>query len=353
MRFSTDIVVSAVNILTQRYTMPAVNKQTPNGQIARSLPNQRQPTSLLSQAISVADLNDDKIKLTVYGQNRVGKTTLACTFPKPLLLLSFEPNRTGGAQSIRKVPGVDLVRIKYKPEINPITKQEMHEGGVLYGSASALQLADELIGDTKYKTVVIDSATSFQDLFLQEILGITKLPEQLNFKSVSGDQYRERSERIKEGLRPFLNLNKHVVITAKEKDHNPPKEEKINPNTGKLSPDMRAKFLRGMQPESFFAADLGGAAVSWLHDACDYIGRLYLDKEVIVHEGQTRMLNGKPQKTPDTYEETGRIVHRLRTMYHPNYAAGFRASTPSAVPECIDEPTYEKIRTVVDGMEKK
>lgn len=346
MLFSTDIVVSAVSILTQRIIMPQINRQTPNGQITRQVNPVNRTGSLLSQAIDVSQMNDDKIKLVVYGQNRTGKTTMACTFPKPLLLLSFEPNRTGGAQSVSKIPGVKVLRFKYRKEPDDLP-------GTMYGTESAIQIAAELVTDANYKTVVIDSCTSFQDLYLQEILKLDRLPEQLNFKSVSGDQYRERSERIKEGLRPFLNLNKHVVITAKEKDHNPPKEEKINPNTGKVQPDMRAKFLRGMQPESFFAADLGGAAVSWLHDACDYIGRLYLDKEIIVHKGSSRTVNGKEVQTPDTYEETGKIVHRLRTMYHPNFAAGFRASVPSAVPEYIDDPTYMKIKAVVDGIEKK
>lgn len=310
--------------------MPEVNKQRPMG---NHRPQQRQG-SLLDYAVDVSQLEDDWIKLTVYGQNRTGKTTLACTFPKPLLLISFEPNKTGGAQSIKNVPGVKLIRI------GPLQR--------LQTTGDALKLANELSTDTYFKSVVIDSATSYQDLFLQEILGVSHLPEQLNFRAVSGDQYRERSERVKEGLRPFLNLDKHVVITAKEKDHNPPKDEKINPNTGKLSPDMRPKFLRGMQQESYVASDLGGAAVSWLHDNCDYIGRLYLDKEIVVHKGGIKKgPGGKDVQLPDTYEETGKIIHVLRTMYHPNFAAGFRAPDPSKVPEAIVEPDYNKIAAIV------
>lgn len=322
--------------------MPPVRPQTPNGRTGPGVVTPRAGGSLLAQALDVGEMRDTYIKLTVYGQNRVGKTTLACTFPKPLMLLSFEPVKTGGAISVRNVPGVKILRFKYRQE-------EGDESGTLYGSGRALEVANELRHDSTFKTVVIDSATSYQDLILQELLGLDKLPEQLSFGGVSGDQYRARSEKIKEGLRPFLDLNKHVVVTAKEKDHNPPKEERVSAS-GKVQPDMRPRFLRGMQQESFVASDLGGAAVQWLHDACDLIGRLYLDKEVLVHR-DTRKVAGKEVET-ETYEETGRIVHKLRTMYHPNFAAGFRAANPKAVPEFILEPDYEKIKAVVDGAQK-
>lgn len=310
---------------------PIVNKQNPKPS-SNGTPQKTSLSGLLGQAKDVSELEEQSIKFTVYGQNRVGKTTLACQFPKPLLLLSFEPASSGGATSVRKIPGVKFWQIEQ--------------------SSQAKQIAEELKTDSYFKSVVLDSATSYQDLFLKEILGLEKLPEQLSFGAISGDQYRERAERIKEGLRPFLSLrDKHVIITAKEKDHNPPREEKVNSRTGKVQPDMRAKFLRGMNLESYVASDLGGAAVGWLHDACDYIGRLYLAKEVTVTRN-VRMLNGK-EMVSETEEETGRITHRIRTMYHPNFAAGFRSPNPNAIPEYVEgstpEALYKALITVING----
>lgn len=299
--------------------MPQINRQT-NRQVSTPTTQKTKTTNLLSQAIDVADLGEEHIKLTLYGLNRVGKTSLACQFPKPLLLLSFEPNKSGGARSVTAIPGVRLFKIT--------------------SSADALRLADELDKDNEYKSVVVDSATSYQDLFLKEILGLSTLPEQLSFGTVSGEQYRQRSEKVKEGLRPFLNLEKHVIITAKEKDHNPPKEERTT-SSGKTQPDMRPKFIRGMQQESFVASDLGGAAVSWLHDACDYIGRLYLAKEVITTKSIRKI--GNRDIESETEEETGRITHRVRTMYHPNFAAGFRSPNPESIPEYVEGHTPEKL----------
>lgn len=313
----------------------------------RQLPNNRtkpklaaEPTSMLSLAMNASEIEDELIKICIYGQNRVGKTTLACTFPKPLLLLSFEPNRTGGAQSIKNIPGVKVIRVK--------VKREKHDPpNTIYGSESVFQLIEDLKNDTIIKSVAIDTVTSYQDLFLQEILGLSSLPEQLAFGSITSDQYRQRSERVKEGLRPFLNLNKHTILLGKEKDHNPPKEEKVSEKTGKIQPDMRPRFLRGMQHESFVATDLGGGAVQWLHDACDYIGRLYVAKEV--RSETTKVTIGKETKDVTHEYETGNLVRHLRTLYHPNFAAGFRSSNPSAIPEFIEEPTYEKIKEVIDA----
>ena len=283
---------------------------------------------LLGQIVPVSQLQKPRIKMLIYGGNRTGKTTLACTFPKPLLLLSFEPTESGGATSVQNVEGV-----YYKH---------------LDSSQKGYQICDEMMRAKPFpfQTVVIDSVTSYQDQVLLEVTGLDKLPAQLNFGAISGDQYRERAEKTKEGLRAFKNLPCHIVFLGKEKDHNPPKEEKVNPRTGKVQPDMRPRFLRGMQLESFFSVDLGGGSVGWIQDVCDQIGRLYFDKEV---RRYTKIVAGKEE----TYEEeTGNFVRCLRTMYHPNFAAGMRSSHGN-VPECIENPTYEKIQAVIDGTYKE
>ncbi len=290
--------------------MPTINKQT----MKKPLPVPTRNGSVLASAIPVNKLVDEYIKIVIYGQNRTGKTTLACQFPKPLLLIAFEPARSGGARSVKRVPGVDYIKIT--------------------STTQAKQLATELINDRKYKTHVLDTVTSYQDIVLQEILDLPEAIEQLSWGMVTRDQYRERSEKTRELLRPFLNLNAHTVLCAKEKDHNPPDREK-------------PKILRGLADESFFATDLGGATVGWLHDACDYITRLYLEKEVKVEITKT-VINKKVRENRREVE-TGRIVRRLRTLLHPNYAAGFRSERPETIPEFIEDPTFDKIYDLIRG----
>lgn len=308
----TDLIQSLWKEGQRKKTMPQISRQTPNtpSTTSRNPASSSSGSSILSRGVPIAEVKDDSIKMVIYGQNRVGKTTLACQFPKPLLLIAMEPTKTGGARSVSKVKGVTFLRIE--------------------SSREAVRLAEELRGNTTFKTVVVDSVTSYQDIILKEILNLPSLPEMLSWGTVSQDQYRERSEKTREALRPYLNLACHVVLTAKEKDHNPPSES-------------RNKLTRGAQLESFFAADLGGATVGWLHDACDYIARLYIDKETITKKVKIA------GEVIEREEETGKSVRRLRTMYHPNYAAGFRSANPERVPEYIDNPSFDKIYSIIEG----
>lgn len=332
--------------------MPTINRQVakPGGIALKP----KQPTgSILSQGIPVVELLESYIKMVIYGTNRVGKTTLAVGmidektgkeipgsgFPKPLLLVSFEPNRTGGAQSIKKINGVTYIKIAHSHhavqlahELSQSNKSNWRRQGNDWVPLKNSVGQPSYTGDP-FVTHVLDTATSYQDLILQEILDLDAVPEQLNWGMVSTDQYRQRSEKTKEALRPFLNLACHTVILAKEKDHKPQEE--------------RNKLLRGLQLESFFASDLGSATVGWLHDACDYIARLYLAKETVVKRFTSKI--GGKETISEREEETGKIVRRLRTMYHPNFAAGFRSCDPSKVPEHIEDPTFDKIYRIIKG----
>lgn len=260
----------------------------------------------------------------MFGANRTGKTTCACTFPKPLLLVSFEPTDSGGATSVKRVPGVHFLHLQ--------------------SSEKGARLCNEIKANCQFKTVVVDSVTSYQDIVLQEICGFDELPVSLSFGKVTGDQYTERAEKTKEGLRMFKSLPCNVVFIGKEKDHNPPKEEKVG-KSGKIQPDIRPRFLRGMQQESIIATDLGGSTAGWLHDVCDWAFRLYFDKEIVVDEVKMRG-DEPPVRIP---RETGKHVRCLRTMYHPNYWCGCRAEFAEAVPECIENPTYDRILQMIRG----
>lgn len=252
--------------------------------------------------------------MLLYGQNRVGKTTLACQFPKPLLLIAFEPSMTGGALSITKVPGVKVLVIKTYDD--------------------AVRLARELEGDSTFKTHVLDSATSFQELSLASVMDLASAPIQLDWGLVSRDQYRYRAEKTKAGLDPFLKLKVNTVVIAKERDHNPPDKE-------------RPKMLRGFGFDSFLAADLGGATAGWLNDNCDYVTRLSIEKEVRIVKMESTI--GGKKKITEQEEETGKDLRRLQTKLKPNSFAGFRSASPGALPEFLDEPTYDKILKLIQG----
>lgn len=276
----------------------------------------------------MAEADTNFVHMLLYGRNRTGKTTLACTFPKPLLLISVEPALTGGARSVRNVPGVSWIRVHpTDPDADLRTSDELEQLG------KELR-ADPAVGG--YKTVVIDSGTSLDEIVLAEICAWDEPAVMLAVghtrpgSKVSGDQYTERSERSRRVLRPFMELKCHLVVTANEKDHNPQEGRK-------------STLTRGPHTESFYAAAMGGGTVKWLQDAME-ICQLFVDQE--------RVEQDVPDGTGGTVRmsvETGRTVRRLRCLYHPNYAAGFRAPLGSEVPEFIDSPDWTKIEAVANG----
>ncbi len=178
-----------------------------------------------------------------------------------------------------------------------------------------------------YKTVVVDGASSLQRRVLEELMkehGKT-LPESATFGTVPDGMYPIRSDRTKAALVPFLDIPAHVVVTAKEKDHNPAKE--FN-DKGKLIVDMRPKQVRGMSAGSWFAPELSGSNVSWLIDACGYTFRMYSAPEVTRTENP--LTPGEFTETP-----TGRYEIRAYLKQHDNYAGRGQFPDPERVPESV------------------
>src|SRR5258708_7113669 len=80
-------------------------------------------SSVLDEAIDIADLETLYIKLCLYGGNRVGKTTLAAQFPKPMLLIDCEPGSEGGAKSVKNVEGITIIRIQSKAKFARVIEE--------------------------------------------------------------------------------------------------------------------------------------------------------------------------------------------------------------------------------------
>ncbi len=325
--------------------MPRISSQSPPKVV------QAREGSVLSEAIPIEELNTDYIKLAIYGRNRTGKTALAVKFPKPMLLISFEPGQSGGAKTAKAEKGITYIHI--------VNKGEKDHRGIrqkVWGSEKATTLASELRENCPFKTIVLDTVTSFQDIILQEILDLPQIIDQLNYGMVTEDQYRQRSERTRECLRPFINLDAHTLFLAQERDHNAVKG------------DRTAKVLkeRGHHVESFFSVDLGGATAKWLQDSCDYVCQLFHEEEIIKVQGAPiKIPNSNPPKFKPAEireEGTGKMIRRLRTMYHKNFMAGCRSEVPLNVPEFITidtakegvpDTSFEKIERLVRGIKQE
>jgi AAA domain len=301
--------------------MPSVKRQMPPIVSPPPAPN----GSILSTAVPVTLLREERVKVCVYGRNRSGKTTLAAQFPKPLLFISCEPAHCGGVQSIGNMDGITLIRVEDQPL----------PGEKLFGREKIEAIGAELATNNYYKTVVLKTATSLQDVILEEMK--REQPGIPLSGRGSKDTYQTRASRLHDALRPLLDLkHMHVVILAQEKDHNPPLGENN-------FPDFKAKLLRTMQQGSFMAPALGSNNALWLQDACGYIVQIYED------EVQQKVVI--PTLNPDgtagipviQHVGTGKRQRHLRLLYHANFAAGGKWQWNPDMPEFVTAPLPQEL----------
>jgi AAA domain len=137
------------------------------------------------------EVKNNRLKLFMYGNAKVGKTTIAIQFPKPYII------DTEGTTDKRKY--VDL-----------ITKSG--------GDVLVTQDFDELVGQVKdlltlkheYKTLVIDSLT----ILYNDILDKSALKHGTEF----GRHYNEANKKMKHLVNLLLRLDMNVIITSHSKN---------------------------------------------------------------------------------------------------------------------------------------
>jgi len=273
--------------------MPKITKQTTQ--------RRRPQSGIVDAIVSVADMPTTGIKMCVYGRGKTGKTTFACTFPKPMLLIGTED----GTKSVRGIKGLDFVRLDRTANVEPLA---------------------DLVGQ-KYKSVAIDTAGGLQDMILKEILGLDDIPIEKSWGMAVRDQWQACGVQTKERLRALLDLadsrGVNVVVIAHERNFNDEGgSDLIFPTVG---------------------AALTPSAAGWLNGACDYLCQTYL------REQTTQKALKVGGKASTVMQRTGRVEYCLRVGPHPVFMTGFRVTRGIVVPEAIVDPDYEKIVAVISG----
>lgn len=316
--------------------MPEIKRQLPPKPTPVVLPSE----GMLAAAVPVTRLAPRFVNLCIYGRNRSGKTTLAAECEKPLLFISCEPDANGGADSISDKEGVYLQCVaphllgqdangRWVNTNDPTCVRR----DKVKGSAKVVGLANELKGTHPFKTVVVDTVTSLQDIIHVELLGLPAVPDQMSWGLVPDGHYTNRSEKLRSSIRPILDLrNCNVVILAQEKDHNSQEDR-----------SGRTKILHTMQQGSFMAPSLGATTAQWLTDNCGYVVQLYEDEVMQAITIPQTDAQGKPIEPAIQYVGTGKRQRHLRLLYHPNFAAGGRVPYARNVPEYVTAQTPREL----------
>jgi len=236
-----------------------------------SVPKARAIASVKKRIVPVSKA-DPWIKMLVYGRNGMGKTRLACTAPKPLLIDIGEK----GTKSVRTYPGVEVYHARSWQEV---------VWAYWYLKA----------GGHEHESVILDTLTGMQNICMVQVLkesgdrDPTKDP-----KTATMRDWGKLAQLMKEQLLNFRNLPLHVVFTAQERLYDNEDEERVE-RVPDLSPGSRATAT-----------------------ACvDIIGRIYQKERRWAVKGgrekkqwETRMLVGPHEDyvTKDRTGVLGRIV---------------------------------------------
>lgn len=255
----------------------------------------------------------DGIKCLFYGRSGTGKTTLASTFPAPILwLVCSGGNRSGELRSIDTTEN--------RKNIDSLTIER---------SADLKEVIEYLNGsESKYQTVVLDHATGLQDLILKEILGLEELPAQKGWGMATQQNYGQCTLQSKEILRSLVNLSINVVIVAQERESN------IDGGSELITPTVGA----GLTP----------SLAGWLNASVEYICQTFIRQKM--EKKLSTLTNNKGEKrTVESVAKVKGVEYCLRTAPDPIYTTKFRIPKNSHLPEVLVDPSYEKIMELIRG----
>ena len=233
--------------------------------------------------------SEDFIKALFYGPNGTGKTTVAGSFPAPII---FDINERG-----TRVLATEEGRVKKRA----VDEFEMLVQGFWYLKS----------GKHPFKTVVLDNITTLQEVAMRYIMN-----KEADFDlSKDMDMPTKRdwgglSQILKRWLIDFRNLPMNVVFIAQEKRD---REEDLESDDASVYPQVTPS-VRGIL----------GAAV-------DVIGRTYVSEV--------------------TDADTGKTKNRycMRLVPGPRYMAKIRLPAGAQTPNSIVNPSYEALVKIMNG----
>lgn len=235
-----------------------------------------------------------------YGRSGTGKTTLACSLPKPLLLVDINDE---GTDSVSDVEGVYVIQPKSWEELDD-----------LYWSL--------LEDPSQYASIVIDTITEAQQMVVEEIgekKGGSKVPGE--WGTLTKQDWGNVASRLKEWITRMKKLPMEVAFIAQERVFNLDDDEaliddQIEPEIGpRVSPSV---------------ADHLCAAVS-------VIGNTFIGEKVKTVKKGTR-------KTQVRKKE-----YRLRLGPNSYYITKIRKPKDIEVPDFVVDPTYKSIIEISQG----
>jgi ABC-type transporter Mla maintaining outer membrane lipid asymmetry ATPase subunit MlaF len=242
----------------------------------------------------------------LYGRSGTGKTTLAASWPKPILYLNIKDN---GEESISDVEGIDAVDIE--------TSEDLLEQ-ILWLHKKASK--DKLV----YKTVVLDTMSQLQRVLTEEMGATKKIPKGKragDFGVLTRQDWGKISGDLIKVIMDIRALPVNSVFIAQERVFNAGDEE--DDGVDQLAPEVGTKLMPSVNKD--------------LCASVNIVGNTFIRIKVT-----KKKVDGKTEKV---------IKKQFCLRLGPNevYTTKIRKPKGIEAPDFIVDPTYRKIIDIVKG----
>lgn len=248
----------------------------------------------------------------LYGRAGSGKTTLSATWPKPILYLNIRDN---GTDSISDVEGVDVVDIENSEDMLNI---------LLWCVKKANR------GKLKYRTIVLDTMTQFQQILVEEKIESSKkklkkgqLPG--DFGTLTQQEWGSIAGDMKKLVMDVRNLPMESVFLCQERIFNAGDEE--DDGLGQIDPEVGPRLSPSVKND--------------LNASVSIIGNTFIRIKVTT------------TKDKKTLKKTREIEKQYCLRVGPNsvYTTKIRKPKGIEAPDFIVDPTFRKIKKIMKGQE--
>jgi len=186
--------------------------------------------------LKATELPERKLRILIYGEAGVGKTTLLSTLPRPLLVIDFES-------------GADI-RLKGEDEVY------IAEVGSREDLKKLLTEIDKF--PVKFESVAFDGFSIFIDRLLRDIVEKRKRAGKLKGDSPGFYEWGQLSSQAREIVLGLLKNNSHVVLTALSKTKTDPETGEVREIRPDLPKSVRRTLRAVMDLEGYLFVDHEG-----------------------------------------------------------------------------------------------
>lgn len=258
-------------------------------------------------------VNEVKRELSAafYGRSGTGKTTLASTWPKPILYLNINDN---GEESISDVEDIDVVDItssdELKDQILWLHKQKAK-------------------GKLIYKTVILDTMTQLQGILVREIAEREKVKTKGKKAGDFGTLQRQHWGMVSGDMIAVIMdvraLEINSIFIAQERIFNGGSEE--DDGLDEIAPEVSCKLMPSVNKD--------------LCASVNIVGNTFIRVKVT------------KEKDPDTKKVTKKVEKLFCLRLGPNevYTTKMRKPKGIELPDFIEDPSYRKLMKIVKGKE--